>query len=447
MSGLALSGASLPLRVAQAQETGSGLRAHNLALAVPPKEHIRCRSTEDVTRAVKDLTARGTSFSIYSSGHCFAGFSLGKEAVIDVSPMSQIEMDRARVTAGPGTQVGALTRALGAAGRMLPMGFCQTVALGGHLGCGGIGHLSRSHGLLADQLEAATVVLADREVVTASEDSHPDLFWALRGGGPGSFGIVTEMTFRTLPDRPATHISALVRLPVAEAARVAAAWQGWSVQLPEAVATTLEVFSPDFENIQLRLAVIASEDGPDLRGAIVGFMSAVPWQEAPSVTQGLYSQLADVFWPRDYYPSEALAYGAAFAETPTNVNVWAAMFTQVVQQKAPRQHLFIERLGGAIARVSSKATGYAHRDAAFLWQIEGRFNRLHDAEEQTQAVEDLTQILRRTTGGASYAGYPNPRLADWPTAYWGGNYARLQQVKTAYDPGNVFSHAQSVRPT
>ena len=443
VSGLTLGGTTWAPTGVRAQ--AEPLRVHNLALAVQPKQHIVCQSVQDVQRAVQDLTAQGRAFSVYSSGHCFAGFSLHKQAVIDVSGMAQIALDGDLVTAGPGTQIGALMRVLGAEGRTLPAGFCQTVALGGHLGCGGIGHLSRAQGLLADHLVAAQVVTATGEVLRVSEAEHPDLFWALRGGGPGSFGIVTEMQFRTIPDFQATHLSALVRLPLAQAARVAAAWQTWSMQLPDSVSTTFDANSPDFQNIQMNVTVIAHEDSPELRAAIVRFMGAVPWIEAPRVTQGAYSDLADVFWPRDYYPTVSMAYASAFSRNTTALDVWQDVFEQMTKQQAPRLQLFIERLGGEMSSVAPEATGFVHRDADFIWQFEGTLNRLHGQAAQALAVDRFAQGVRAADGQGAYAGYPNPRDTDWETAYWGLNYPRLQRVKRRYDPANVFRHSQSIR--
>jgi hypothetical protein len=447
VSSLALSGAALPFRSAQAQDAGGDLRAHNLALAVQPKQRITCHSTEDVARAVKDLSTRNTPFSIYSSGHCFAGFSLHEEAVLDVSPMTQIAVAGEEVTVGPGVQIGPLVRALGAVGRTISAGFCQTVAMGGHLGCGGIGHLSRAHGLLADHLLRAKVVTAEGAVLSVSEAMEEDLFWALRGGGPGSFGVVTEMTFRTLEDMKATNISASLRVTPDQAARIAAAWQGWSMRLPDPVATTLTAMTPNFSNVQVTVNVVASAESPDLRRDIVAFLSAVPWDTAPKVTQGNYSDLADVFWPRDHYPSEPLAYGSAFSQGTTDVDVWASLFGQLVTQQAPRMMVFVERLGGTMARVSPEATGFAHRTEDFLWQVEGRLNRLHDPDLQAEAVDMLTARVAVTTQGGAYAGYPNPRLQGWAEAYWANNYPRLQRVKRAYDPREIFLHKQSIRPS
>lgn len=447
VSAAALTGLPLGGTALRAQNSDAALRAHNLAYAVQPRLQLKCETPADVQAAVRRLTAAGTPFSTYSSGHCFAGYSLHPDAVIDVSGLDRIIVTADQVTAGPGAQVGPLIRRLGEAGRTLPAGFCQTVALGGHLGCGGIGHLSRSHGLLADYLLSAKMVTAEGDIVTASESENSDLYWALRGGGPGSFGVVAEMRFRTVPDMAATHIRAFARLPVAQAAKVAAAWQRWAMRLPDTVASTIEAMSPDFEDIQLGLSVIASEDSPALRNDIVRFMSSVPWRDAPDVTQGRFSALADVFWPRDYYPIDMAAYGSAFAEQVTDQPVWTALLETLTRQQAPRLSLLAERLGGAMARVAPEATGFAHRDAAFLWQFEGRLNRLHSQEEQGAAVQRLTQRLAQTTRGVAYAGYPDPRLENWQQAYWAGNYPRLQAVKRAYDPGNVFRHRQSVRPS
>ncbi|WP_367115132.1 FAD-binding oxidoreductase [Actinophytocola sp.] len=205
-----------------------------------PAAVARCTRPEDV-RACVDVAAKARMpIAARSGGHSYAGYSSPDNAlVVDLHPMSGVDTSPDGVAViGAGTRLIDVYAGLAEAGRCLPAGSCPTVGIGGLTLGGGIGVLARKYGLTCDQLVSAQVVTADGRLVTASADAEPDLFWALRGGGGGNFGIVTSFTFATAP-APALTVFSL-RFG-GGAADVLGAWQSWVADLPDELWTNCVV--------------------------------------------------------------------------------------------------------------------------------------------------------------------------------------------------------------
>src|SRR5207253_10828432 len=175
----------------------------------------------------------GTQVAIRSGGHSFAGYSTGPGVVLDLSHMNRITVassgTRARV--GPGVQLIQLLTQLGNIHRVVPAGTCPTVAVAGLTLGGGIGRMTRKHGLTLDLLRRVQLVDAGGRKLTADEHTHPDLFWACRGGGGGNFGIVTALEFDLVElDTPVTRYA--FTWPWSHRAQAFQAWQQWSNASP-----------------------------------------------------------------------------------------------------------------------------------------------------------------------------------------------------------------------
>ena len=158
-----------------------------------------CASAGDVASAIRFAERHNVELSVRSGGHCYGGWSTGPGLVIDVSPMNRVSVDTAKglVTVGSGTRLIDLYAALAPHNVAVPGGSCPSVGIAGLTLGGGFGVLGRKLGLTCDSLESAEVVLASGDTITCDEGQHSDLFWALRGGGGGSFGVVTSFTFVT----------------------------------------------------------------------------------------------------------------------------------------------------------------------------------------------------------------------------------------------------------
>src|SRR5436190_3038939 len=170
---------------------------------VRPQAVVRCRAPEDVAQALA-FAREGLHIALRSGGHCFAGRSSTTGVVIDMGGMNEVSISDGTVTVGGGARLADVYDALAAHGRTIAAGCGPTVGIAGLTLGGGLGVLGRSHGLTADQLLAARVVLADGRIVDCDARRHEDLFWALRGAGGGQFAVVTQLVLRTLPAPDAT---------------------------------------------------------------------------------------------------------------------------------------------------------------------------------------------------------------------------------------------------
>jgi FAD/FMN-containing dehydrogenase len=426
-------------------KAGSTPKAYNLRTAKTPEHHLLCRSTEDVVEALVFVRQEDLPFSILSSGHCFEGFSHNDHAVIDLSNMNHAAIaDDHHLTTEPGTNIRQAQIASAAQGRALSAGLCNTVAMGGHLGCGGIGYLSRAHGLLCDQLVSAEVVTADGKLTTASVDENPDLFWAIRGGGPGSFGIVTQATFRTQPNPKTIFIRAFFNLPMAEAVSFFQAWQSWAMGLPREISVILNLGTNDRKNLFFKVEVVSVAYANVTRAFIRALVALAKPAIDPQIFQGTYTQVGDEIWPKDYYPSAPAKFGSDFVTEFLPANVLEAVFAMILDTPRPRLNLFVERLGGAIGDVDETATGYVHRKANFLVQYAAQFNNVASYEDQLAHFRKFRDGCSKVSEGAAYCGYPDRDNTSWGLSYWGQNFERLKKVKRQYDPENVFRHPQSI---
>ena len=192
-----------------------------------------CASADDVALAIDFAQSHAVELSVRSGGHCYGGWSTGPGLVIDVSPMNQVDYVPATgiVSVGSGTRLIDLYAGLAPYNRAVPGGSCPSVGIAGLSLGGGFGVLGRKFGLTCDNLESAEVVLASGETVSCNSQQHSDLFWALRGGGGGSFGVVTSFGFLTHPIGT-LGLFTLV-WPWSNAAAVASVWQAWAPQSPD----------------------------------------------------------------------------------------------------------------------------------------------------------------------------------------------------------------------
>src|SRR5690349_7422433 len=202
-----------------------------------PQAIVFCATADDVAEALAMARRSGLPDVPRSGGHCFAGRSSGPGIVIDVTPMRSVSVTGGVATIGAGARLGAVYVALAGQGLTIPAGCGPDVGIAGLTLGGGLGILGRTHGLTCDSLLAARIVLADGQTV-AGDDSHAgDLFWALRGAGNGTFGVVTSLDFRTVPE-PATTAFHLT-WPYDHAERVIRAWQDWAPAAPGELAASL----------------------------------------------------------------------------------------------------------------------------------------------------------------------------------------------------------------
>jgi FAD/FMN-containing dehydrogenase len=404
-----------------------------------PAGIVYCADATDVQNAITWARAQGLPISVRSGGHSYEAHSvLDNRLLIDLSGLTHLDLDYAAGTAtiGPGVRVLNLYRALAAEGVAIAAGTCPGVGLGGLVLGGGIGFRSRRDGLTCDSLVSAKVVLADGRLVHASAHEQPDLFWALRGGGGGNFGIATSFTLSTTA--AADVAIASITWPWDEAAQVIAAWQAWAPYMDPRLSSSLAIFRPDsgvigftglllgpVDELEVLLAPLLATGSPS------PYLRPLSWLEA---AEALAGPSAD---------QVTFKNGSAFAYQLLPPEAIALAVSQMEVAPAPANLISFFALGGAISEIAPGATAFPHRRALFDLQIQAYWQEPWQEAENVAWVNGFRQALAPYTSGA-YVNYIDADQPDWATAYYGRNLNRLMRIKARYDPENVFNAPQSI---
>jgi FAD/FMN-containing dehydrogenase len=418
-----------------------------------PAVIARCATTPDVIRAVSFARDHGLLLAVRGGGHNIAGSAICDDGlVVDLSRMKAAHVDpaRRRATIEGGATLADLDAATQAHGLATPVGINSTTGIAGLTLGGGFGWLSRKYGMTVDNLEGAEVVTAAGQVVRASATEHPDLFWALQGGG-GNFGVVTRFEFRLHPVGP-NVLSGLIVYSAAEAKRVLQQYREFVATAPDdlTVWTVLRQAPPlPFLPAQVHgteivvLALIYTGDPkqgealvPPLRkfgtplGEHVGVQPYAGWQQAfdPLLTPGA----------RNYWKSHN------FATLPDGL--FDAIVGAVGSLPSPQCEIFIGALGGATMRPAPTATAYSQRDARFVMNVHGRWDEPADDKRGIGWARDFFRAAAPFATGGAYVNFLTADESDRVRAAYGPNYARLAQVKRTYDPGNLFRTNQNIEP-
>jgi FAD/FMN-containing dehydrogenase len=395
----------------------------------------------------------GLVLAVRGGGHNIAGNALCDDGlVIDLSKMTAARVDpaRRRVTIEGGATLADLDAATQAHGLATPVGINSTTGIAGLTLGGGFGWLSRKYGMTVDNLESAEIVIATGEVVRASASEHPDLFWALRGGG-GNFGVVTRFEFRLHPVGP-NVLSGLIVYPLSEAKSVLQQYRDFVAKAPDdlAVWTVLRQapplpFLPTEVHGQgiVALALLYAGDpkqGESLiaplrtfgtpLGEHVGVQPYVAWQQAfdPLLTAGA----------RNYWKSHNLS--------TLKDGLFDAVIASIRKLPSPQCEIFFGAIGGATTRPAPNSTAYAHRDAQFVMNVHGRWEDPADDTRGIGWARDFFDASAPFASGGVYVNFLTADEGDRVRAAYGPNYDRLAQVKRTYDPDNLFRMNQNIKP-
>jgi hypothetical protein len=437
---------------------------------INPQAIAYCSSVADVALCLGFAQDNALPFAARSGGHSAGGYSMSPGLVIDVSGLNSVALSSGTATIGPGAELVDITNTLAPAGLAISGGYCPTVAAGGFLQGGGIGLFTRSIGIACDTVTSAQVVLADGRVVTASPQQHSDLYWALRGGGGGNFGIVTSYTFTPYP---LTDIDvALVTWPYDQALDVVDGWTQWLVDGPSTIGGGLNVTLADAApgNVPVVSLLLACTDPStgfgteiDRLVSLVGYAPAsqtiltAPYEaimmseyDCTDLTLAQChlsgsSSVAEL--PR---PAFGLERGRMFNGPIPRAGWASALAVFDTARLAGQEHLFqVTALGGAANTVSRAATAYVHRDSLFManYICENAVPPVSDeaVAAGAQFVGAGFAALNPYSNGESYQNFIDPSLTDWARSYYAENYLRLLEVKSIYDPYNAFRFAQSIR--
>jgi FAD/FMN-containing dehydrogenase len=414
-----------------------------------PAVILRPTDPDEVSRVVVLAADTGLDLAVRSGGHSIAGHSvLDDGIVLDLSQMRALDIDPERRVAHAQTGLTAIEYTTAAAGYGLGTGFGDTgsVGVGGITLGGGVGYLSRKYGLSIDSLLAADMVTADGKQLHVDEEHHPDLFWAIRGGG-GNFGVATNFTYRL------SDVSSVVG--------------GMLIQ--PATVETIEEFMAHAESAPEELSLIANVMPappmpflpPDVHGKLVimgllcyvGDATAAQQVLAPfrSVATPIADMLKPMRYPEIYPPEEAEYHPIGPSQTMFVDRVDHTSAQTIVDRlnasDAAMRVAQLRPLGGAVARVPDGATAYAHRDRRFMVNVATLCKDLEEAAARRPWVEDFASALRNGGNTGAYVGFLGDegpqRVRD---AYPGPTWERLAHIKATYDPANLFHGNQNIPP-
>ena len=429
-------------------------QVYNAMIDRRPALIVRCTSPADVARAIRFAREHDLPLAVRGGGHNGAGLGTVDDGlVIDLAPINHVEVDPAArtVRVGGGCTWGEVDRATNEHGLATPSGIISTTGVGGLTLGGGLGHLTRSCGLTIDNLLEAEMVLANGEQVRASADDHPDLYWAIRGGG-GNFGVVTSFLFRL--HRVDNVFGGPTFWPVEQAEEVLSVYREFLPGAPRELSGffafhTVPPAPPFPEEIHLRkvCGIVWCHTGSEQEAgeAMKPLLDAVPEplmqgvQSMPhpvlqSAFDGLYPKGDQWYWRADFVkevPDEAVREHARFG---------AAMPTM-----KSTMHLY--PVDGAAHDLSPSDTAWSYRDATWSTVYAG----VDPDPEQVESIRnwsiDYFEALHPYSAGGAYVNMMMDEGRERVRASYRGNYDRLARVKATYDPDNAFRVNQNIQPS
>jgi len=426
-------------------------KVYNAMIDKRPALIARCVDVADVIAAVNFGREQQLTIAVRGGGHNGPGLGICDEGlVIDLSHMKGIRVNPAARTARVegGCTWGDVDQATHAFGLATPSGFISTTGVGGLTLGGGIGYLSRTHGLTIDNLLSVDMVLADGRFITASAEENADLFWAVRGGG-GNFGVVTSFEYQLHPI--STVYGGPMLWPIDRTKEVLKFWQEFILNAPEDIngwfgLATVPPAPPFPEALHLHKGCIitwcytgpldqAEERFKPIRalGPAVDFTGPIPWPALQSMFDGLYPPGLQWYWKADFVHELSdqaidlhVKYGAQLPTMHSTMHIYP--------------------INGAAGHVGAQETAWGYRDANFAQVIVGVDPDPQNNERTTQWAKEYWQAMHPYSAGGGYVNMIMDEGEERVKAAYGDNYGRLAQVKAQYDPQNLFHVNQNIKP-
>ena len=416
-----------------------------------PAAIVRVAHADDVATVIAFARESGAELAVRCGGHSGAGHSTTQGGlVIDLRDLKAIEVDANARTVWAEGGATAIEVTNAAAEHDLAIGFGDTgtVGIGGLTLGGGVGYLVRKHGLTIDNLLAAEIVTAGGERLLVDAEQHPDLFWAIRGGG-GNFGVATRFKYHLEP--LGEMVGGILVLPAT--AETIAGSVAASEAAPEELSGILNVmpcppmpFVPEEHHGSLVIMAMLAYAGP----VEVGQTAMAPFRE---LATPLADMVRPIRYPERYPPEEGAEeyHPLAVARTMFIDHVDGAVAETIVDHleasDAPMRVAQLRVLGGAMARVPADATAFAHRSSRIMVNIAAFYEGAHDRAAKLTWVERFVDAIRQGDDGAYVNFLVDEGHERVRAAYPGDTYERLAAVKATYDPDNLFRRNQNIAPS
>lgn len=414
---------------------------------------VRVADENDVPLAINFAIENDLIISILGGGHHIAGNSLCDDGlVIDFSGMRDVRVDtqKRRAFVEPGATLGDFDKAVQAYGLTTPTGINSTTGIAGLTLGGGFGWLTRKYGMTVDNLISAKIVTADGRKRHVSNKEHPDLFWAIRGGG-GNFGVVTEFEFDLHPVGPEI-LAGLLAFPFKQARKVLREYRSFIQNTPEEfnawvvlrhapllpflaeevhgkMVVVLAVFyDGDLAKGEKMISKVRTFGNPI--GEHVGLQPYTSWQQAfdPLLTPGA----------RNYWKSHNF--------TELKDRVLEKVIDYAGNMPSTQCEIFIGLVAGVANRIPKEATAYNARDAKYIMNVHGRWEHKKDDSRCIGWARDFFKATAPYSSGGAYVNFMTADEKERVKAAYGSNFKRLVNIKTKYDPKNLFHMNQNINP-
>ena len=414
-----------------------------------PAAIVRPVDADDVALAISLARETGLELAVRGGGHSTAGYGTSEGGIVlDLSGLARLEIDAAgRIArAAGGLTSGEVTTASAPHGLAVGFGDTSSVGIGGLTLGGGLGYLVRKHGLTIDHLLGAEVVTADGRVLEVDAESHPDLFWAIRGGG-GNFGVVTRFDYRLHPvDLVTGGMLALPATPETLAGLVAeaeAAPEELSLIANVLPAPPMPFLPPELVGSPLLLVMLVHAGPLDEGARAVAPLRALASPVADFVRAMPFTEM----FPAEAQPAPPRAVVRTFFSDTLDRAAAGELLDRLGASTAKLPAAQIRVLGGAVARVPADATAFAHRQRRLVINVAAVYTSPEEDPLHTAWAEDAAAALRQGDD-AAYANFLGDEGEERVrAAYPGSTWDRLAEVKRHYDPENVFRLNQNVPPT
>ena len=412
----------------------------------------QCHATKDIVAAVNLARAAGSSLSVRAGGHSVAGFSMcDGGVVIDLSLMRAVtvDTDAGTATVEPGATWADFDAATAAHGLASTGGLISTTGVAGLTLGGGIGWLQRKYGLSCDNLIGAEVVTASGEVVQASATEHPELLWGLRGGG-GNFGVVAKFVFALHP--MSMIIGGLMLFPLDRGKQVLRAFRDWAADVPDEASMLAAIITAPPEPFVP--AELTGQKVVAILGCWCGDLDAGTAALEPLRQLG---PSADLFGPMPYTALQGMLDGGAqhglrnyfrggyIADLDDKVIDVA--LDHGARMLSPMSQIHFHQMGGAVGRVAPDATAFSGRAAGYTYNLISTWTEPGEDATHIAANRELATAMTPLSAGGAYVNFLTDSANDRVQAAYGGAlYDRLARLKREYDPANLFSRNQNIRP-
>lgn len=414
-----------------------------------PAAIVRAADAGDVSRLVSLAREHGFELAVRSGGHSNAGHSTSEGGIVlDLSAMKKLEIDHENLTAWveAGMTAGEYTAAVGEHGLVTGFGDTGSVGLGGITLGGGVGYLVRKYGLTIDHLLAAEVVTADGQLLHVDENSHADLFWAIRGGG-GNFGVAIRFKFK-LHKLDKGYGGMLVLPATADAI---ASFLAEADLAPDELSTILNImtappmpFLPEeVHGKMILMAMMFYAGDPEAGERVMSKFRAIATPHADMLRPLTYPEM---FPPEDSGGYHPVAAGRTMFLDHVDTSVAQFILDTLSKSTAMMAVTQLRALGGAMGRVPADATAFAHRESKIMTNLAALYNNPEEKDHHETWITKYEKKLRQSDKGAyvNFLGEVDQKQVR--AAYPGDSWKRLGQIKKKYDPTNLFRLNQNIPP-